>query len=152
MTGPGSLTGRGALVFGLTSASLVWALAVLAVALLGLVLWGWPRLAGSGTARMALRLVALCLVQASMLGLVLVVVNRTGGFYSSWADLLGRYTGGGTLSTVHEGSFSGSARIAVAGSAPVNIRGSVHPEGTLQTVLIRGQESGLAFRGHVYLP
>lgn len=139
-------------MFGLTSASLAWILAVLAAGLLGLVLWGWPRLAGPGVARIALRLVALCLVQASVLALVLVIVNSTGGFYSSWSDLLGRYTGGGTLSTVHEGSFSGSAGITVVNSVPVSIPGKVHSEGILETVLIHGPESGLTFRGRVYLP
>ena len=137
---------------GLTSAALVWDLAVLAAALLGMLLTGWPRLAGSGLSQVVRRVIALCLVEASLLGLVIAVVNRAGGFYSSWSDLLGRYTGGGTLRSVAEGTSGNSAALTVLSSAPVSIPGSVHPVGTLQTVAIAGQLSGLSFRGHVYLP
>jgi hypothetical protein len=140
------------LVPGLTSAALAWDLAVLAAALLGILLLGWPRLAGSGLPQVARRLIALCLVQASLLVLVLVLVNQAGGFYSSWSDLLGRYTGGGTLRSLTEIAPDNTARLTVLGSVPVSIPGNVHPVGSLQAVAIAGQLSGLSFGGHVYLP
>lgn len=137
---------------GLTSAALVWNLTVLVVALLGILLWRWPRLAGPGTSQVARRVIALCLVQASLLALAFVLVNRAGGFYSSWSDLLGQYTGGGTLRSMPESASGRAAPLTVLGSVPVSVAGSVHPVGTLQTVAVAGQLSGLRFRGHIYLP
>ena len=137
---------------GLTSAALVWDTAVLAAALLGILLVGWPRLAGSGLPQVARRVIALCLVQVSLLVLVFVLVNRAGGFYSSWSDLLGRYSGGGTLRSLAEGTSNSAARLTVLSSAPVSIPGNVHPVGSLQAVAIAGQLSGLSFSAHVYLP
>jgi hypothetical protein len=136
---------------GLTSAALVWVLTGLVVVLLGLVIWAWPRLAGRGTRQAVSRLIALCLVQASMLMLAFVVVNQAGGFYASWSDVFDRYTGGGTLRVVDEDTIGKSSQMTVTGSAPVTIhRGA--PAGTLQTVKIRGQLSGLNLTGHVYVP
>jgi len=139
-------------VLGLTSLPLVFLLAGLTAALLGGVVWGWPRLASRGGRQFALRLVALCALQASMLSLALVLVNRSGQFYSSWSDLLGRYKGGGTLVSVHESSVRQSALLSVLAQAPVTIPGRPGDAGVLQTVAIRGALSGLRLRGHVYLP
>src|SRR5271155_2611440 len=118
---------------GLTSTTLVWALAAVAVVLLGAVVWGWPKLARPGPRSVALRVVALCLVQASLLSLVFVLINQAGEFYSSWSDLLGRYTGGGALHALREGKADGSARLTVTASAPVSVRDSVRSGGVLQT-------------------
>jgi enterochelin esterase-like enzyme len=136
---------------GLTSAALVWVLSGLVAAGLGLVIWAWPRLAGPGTRQAALRLIALCLVQAIMLTLAFVLVNRAGGFYASWSDVLDRYTGGGTLHVVDEDEIGKSAQLTVMDSAPVRIKRGVS-SGTLETVLVRGALSGLSLAGHVYLP
>lgn len=136
---------------GLTSPDLVWLLTGTVVVLLGGMLWGWPRLARPGWRAVALRIIALCALQASMVGLIFVVVNRANDFYSSWTDLFGRYTGGGALVVLQHGTTHPNASISVLAATPVMLPGR-KPGGTLQSVRIRGQLTGLAVSGHVYLP
>src|ERR1039457_5736240 len=81
---------------GLTSPALVLLLGVTVAVLLAVILLGWGRLAGQGARRVALRAAVLCALQASVLSLVFVLVNNSLVFYSSWADLVGSDTGGGT--------------------------------------------------------
>jgi enterochelin esterase-like enzyme len=138
----------------LTSISLVIVLAGLAVILLGGVLVAWPRLAGSGARLVALRLIALCSVHAIVLLLAFVIVNRANLFYSSWSDLLGQYTGGGTVvkMTAPRGPEVSSAPVSVDATRPIRLPGRPQPAGILQTVQIQGQLSGLRLPGYVYLP
>lgn len=137
---------------GLTSRVLIAALAVVAGVLLAGVLGTWPKLAGPGARRVALRVLALCAVQVSILSLTFVIVNRFNNFYSSWSDLLGRYTGGGTLAAVSHGTTGSSALLSVLATRSVTVPGRRRSAGTLQTVAIRGELSGLTVGGHIYLP
>jgi hypothetical protein len=137
---------------GLTSHLLVIMLEIVAGVLLVGVLRTWPRLADPGPRRVAMRVLALCAVQASILSLTFVIVNRSNNFYSSWSDLLGRYTGGGALAAVSHGSTGSSALVSVQASRSVRVPGRRQSAGTLQTVVIRGELSGLTVSGHVYLP
>jgi len=139
-------------VLGLTSHVLIALLAVVAGLLFAGVLGTWPRLAGPGAERVALRVLALCAVQASILSLTFVMVNRSNNFYSSWSDLLGRYTGGGTLAAVSHGATGSSALVSVLSTRSIRVPGRRRSAGTLQTVLIRGELSGLTVGGHIYLP
>jgi enterochelin esterase-like enzyme len=141
-------------VLGLTSLPLLIVLMALAAALLGGVVVGWPLLAGAGARRIAMRTVALCALHATVLLLAFVVVNRINVFYSSWSDLFGQYRGGGTLVNLPErhGTVRTSALVSVQSSRSVRLPGRPRPAGSLQTVNISGQMSGLAVAGHVYLP
>ena len=141
-------------MLGLTSLTLIIALAGLAAVLLGVVLVSWPRLAGSRARHVALRLIVLCSLDAIVLLLAFVTVNRANLFYSSWSDLFGRYTGVGTVVklTVPQGSEGSSPLVSVRASRPIRLPGLAKPAGSLQTVQIRGQLSGLTIPGHVYLP
>jgi hypothetical protein len=141
-------------LLGLTSLTLVTVLAGLAAALLGGILVGWPRLAGSGARVVALRVIALGSLNAIVLLLAFVIVNRANLFYSSWSDLLGRYTGGGTVVNVTgpSGIPGSSPPVSVQASVPIRLPGRLQPAGSLQTVQIRGQLSGITLGGHVYLP
>ncbi len=141
-------------MLGLTSLALVIVLAGLAAVLLGGILVGWPRLAGPGARRVVLRLMALCSLHATVLLLAFVIVNRANLFYSSWSDLLGRYAGGGTVvnMTAPQGSSGWSAPVSVQASLPIRLPGRSQPAGSLQTVRIRGQLSGITLAAHVYLP
>jgi enterochelin esterase-like enzyme len=138
----------------LTSISLVIVLAGVAAILLGGVLVAWPRLAGSGARLVALRLIALCSVHATVLLLAFVIVNRANLFYSSWSDLLGQYTGAGTVvkMTAPQGPAASSAPVSVEATRPIRLPGRSQPAGNLQTVQIQGQLSGLRLPGYVYLP
>jgi len=137
---------------GLTSSVLLVVLAVVAGVMFAAVLSRWPRLAGPGARRVALRVLALTAVQASILSLTFVIVNRSNNFYSSWSDLLGRSTGGGILAAVSHGRTGSSALVSVLATRSVRVPGQRRSAGTLQTVLIRGELSGLTVGGHIYLP
>jgi hypothetical protein len=136
---------------GLTSPALVYLLVGLLAVLLGSVMWAWPALARPGVRQVGRRIVALCAVQVIMVALTFVVVNDINGFYSSWADLFGRYRGGGALITLRGGTPRSTASISVLRARRV-ITSDGRPGGTLETVRIHGQLSGLAVVGHVYLP
>jgi hypothetical protein len=55
----------------------------------GLTLWLWPRLAGRGVRPAAGRIGLLLGTQLSLAATFLFTVNALGGFYTSWAQLLG---------------------------------------------------------------
>ncbi len=136
----------------LTSISLVYLVSVLVAVLLIGLLWAWPRLGGRGPRYVLLRLVALGAVQATALSLIFIVVNYQFGFYSSWTDLLGKATGGGTLVRLSPVQVSQSAPLVIQASSPLRLKGAGSAGGTLDRVRIRGGLSGLSATGHVYLP
>jgi hypothetical protein len=142
-------------VFGLTSPVLLGLVAALVAVLLGGVLWGWPRLAGPGWRLVGVRVSALIVLNASVVALIFVAVNRSNDFYTSWADLFGRYQGGGTLLAVHPATASIQPAppppALILRTDPVRI-GRSRTAGRLQTVMFHGQLSGLRFEGHVYVP
>ncbi len=137
---------------GLTSRTLLYLLAGLVlVAWVGLI-WGWPRLAGRGAGRIALRATALAVAQATMLSLILVAANRAGNFYSSWSDLLGRYSGGGRLTALHESRARSASAITVLGATAIRVPGRPRDTAVLERVRVHGQISGITMTAHVYLP
>jgi hypothetical protein len=99
-----------------------------------------------------LRIVALCAVQFSLLGLIFVVVNGSQEFYASWSDLLGRDTGGGSIVATSYGAGVATSLVTVTGSTAVAAGGRPAIGGRLQAVRISGQLSGLTAPGYVYLP
>ncbi len=74
---------------GITSKLFLVALAVLALAVCGLTIRLWPRLAGSGTRPVAGRVALLLVTQLAVLLTVAALVNDLFGFYTSWSDLFG---------------------------------------------------------------
>lgn len=138
---------------GLTSPALPYLLAIVSALLLAGIVVTWPRLAGRGLLRITLRVISLCLLQACVLSLIFVTVNRTGEFYSSWADLFGSDNGGGKVLAAHSDPVRSQKQLEVTGHATVKLPGDESaPGGTLQSVTIDGQLSGLDVTGHVYLP
>lgn len=147
---------------GLTSPALLWLLVVLAASLLVTIVVFWWRLAGPGIAAVALRLASLLALQAVVLALIFVMVNRTAEFYSSWSDLFG--TDRAPATVVAASSGSGAAvgpaaavqpvmeRVAVTATAPVRVPGDPAAAGILEAVRFRGQQSGLTAAGHIFLP
>ncbi|HET9171309.1 MAG TPA: hypothetical protein VFN97_17860 [Actinospica sp.] len=55
----------------------------------GLTLWLWPRLAGRGVRPVAGRIALLLGTQLTLAATFLFTINALGGFYTSWAQLLG---------------------------------------------------------------
>lgn len=142
---------------GLTSPALLWLLAVLAASLLVAIVVCWRRLAGPSIIAIGLRFASLVTLQAVVLALIFVMVNRTADFYSSWSDLLGTDRAPAALVAVSSGGGPATVRqavepVAVTASAPVRVPGDAAAAGTLEAVRFRGQQSGLKVAGHIFLP
>jgi Putative esterase len=137
---------------GLTSPGLPYLLALLAFVVLLAIVLGWPWLSRYTFTRIGLRLLSMCVLQALVLGLIFVVVNNQGEFYSSWSDLFGTDTGG-KASIIAAGTVNTASRdlLAVTGKTAIRLPGG-RPGGILQDVRIDGQLSGIAAAGRVYLP
>ena len=137
---------------GLTSPGLPYFLALLAFIVLLAIVLGWPWLSHRTLTRICLRLASLCVLQALVLGLIFVVVNNQGEFYSSWSDLFGTDSGG-KASIVAAGTVNTASRnlLAVTGKTAIRLPGS-RPGGILESVRIDGQLSGISAAGSVYLP
>lgn len=137
----------------LTSPALAVILAIATAALLGALLWWWPKLAGPGLRPVLLRVAALCAVQLSVISLIFVVVNRSAVFYSSWSDLLGTDNAAGAVTAGRYSSARLAAPVTVTASRPVAVAGRHKARGgLLQTVRLYGQLSGLTAPAYVYLP
>ncbi len=150
---------------GLTGPALIAVLAAVAAVLLALLVWRWPKLAGRGAAVLAARAVALGVFELTVLALIFVLVNRSGGYFSSWSDLFGTDTGSAAITAIPAGATavggprpaagSAGASLAVTGSSAVRIpgrHGAPVPSGRLLTVRLHGQLSGLTAPGYLYLP
>jgi Putative esterase len=144
---------------GLTSPALVVVLAAATAAALAAILWWWPKLAGRGLVPVLQRIAALGALQLSVLGLIFVIVNDSAEYYSSWSDLFGPQDGGGAIVAGHSRTSPGAARDPVVtpvtvldSSAVAGPGAATTPGGSLQTVRIHGQLSGLTVPGYVYLP
>ncbi|HEY5360762.1 MAG TPA: alpha/beta hydrolase-fold protein [Streptosporangiaceae bacterium] len=136
----------------LTSPLLAVALGTTVTVLLAGILLGWRRLAGRGARRVALRAIGLCALQASVLGLVFVLVNNSLVFYSSWSDLAGSDTGGGTVHAAAGGSAGPADSLTVLSRSAVTVPGLPRVGGRLDSVRIHGALSGLTVSGHLFLP
>lgn len=138
---------------GLTSPGLVVVLAVTTVAALAATLWLWGRLAQRGLRCILLRVSVLALLQASVLSLIFVIANQQAEFYSSWSDLLGTDTGGGSIVAVGLGAARTVPPLRILGSVPVQVAGPHGgTRGRLQSVQFHGALSGVTTRGYVYVP
>jgi Putative esterase len=147
---------------------LMTVLAAAAAGLLGGMLWLWPVLARRGAGFVLLRIAMLGALQASVLGVAFVSVNRAYEFYSSWSDLLGTSRVAGTvvavgqqrgrpgpaqppsLLTVPGGGTTHRAPGGRATRRPARRAGST--AGQVVTVRFSGPVSGIKVRGYVYLP
>lgn len=145
----------------LTSFSMVFTTGALVSAALIMLLEFWPALAQPGWRFLAGRIVTLAVFQAGALVFVFILVNYQAGFYSSWADLLGQNTGGGTLSGVIRIQPGASAALVIQSTtlvpAPTGVKLRPHQTipadgGALDKVVINGALSGLSTAGQVYLP
>ena len=74
---------------GITSKGFLIVLGLATLALAVATLWLWPRLAGRGAGPLAGRICLLLGTQLSLAATFLFLVNASGGFYTSWGQLLG---------------------------------------------------------------
>jgi hypothetical protein len=137
---------------GLTSPGLPYLLALLAFIVLLAIILGWPWLSRRSAGRIGLRLVSLCVLQALVLGLIFVIVNNEGEFYSSWSDLLGT-DASGHASIIAAGPVDAASHdlLSVTGRTPIRLPAG-RAGGALDQVRIAGQLSGISIPASVYLP
>jgi Putative esterase len=137
----------------LTSPALPFVLGAISIVLLALIIVAWPRLAGRGLLPIGLRVISLGLLQACVLSLIFVTLNRSQEFYSSWADLFGTDSGGAKVLAMPGGFARSEPLLHVTDHVVVRLPGRrAVPAGMLESVTIYGQLSGLRVTGSVYLP
>jgi hypothetical protein len=144
---------------GLTSQALVVLLAVLAGLLLVGALAFWSVLARPGLGRLVGRTVVVCLLDLVVLGLILAIANRSGGFYASWAELLGTEHVSGHVIALGRGPVDARSVNAHDGELAVTARLMItvpgHPRtagGRLLSVTMTGPVSGITASGYLYVP
>jgi hypothetical protein len=137
---------------GLTSPALAFLLAALVLGLLTVTFGAWPQLGRRGLKFVLLRAGVLAGLQASVLALIFVGVNDWQEFYASWPDLFGAEHGGGTVVAVHRGAPATTAPLVVTGRRRVPGQAKSRPGGTLVSVRIHGEVSGVTMPAEIYLP
>ncbi|MGW1025151.1 alpha/beta hydrolase [Streptomyces sp. NPDC002577] len=136
---------------GLTSHKVMALAVLLAVVLFAGTVWWWPRLAGRTWRAVTGRVGLLLATQVVIFVSVALAANRAGGFYASWADLLGRERDQGVV-VDHTAARGGP--VQVLGTQLVNVPGRSRPTvgGQIQKIRIVGGESHIAAPAYVYLP
>jgi hypothetical protein len=137
---------------GLTSPGLPYVLAALSAVVLLAIVVGWPNLGRGRLWQIWLRILSLSVLQVLVLGLIFVIVNNSGEFYSSWSDLFGSdTTAGSVVAARNVPAATGRQQLEVTAKVPVKLP-TGKPGGTLETVTVHGQLSGLSVAGHIYVP
>jgi len=137
-------------------------LGLLTVVLPALAVLMWPRVAGPRAARVAARAAMVVAAQLAAVLLVAAAANDYGYFYGSWHDLWAGVeqaatgSSGGTVTVQGVAARSGDPA-AAGGLTMVPDRRFSTPaneatRGRLESVMIRGDITGLHTRGYVYLP
>jgi enterochelin esterase-like enzyme len=115
---------------GLTSTPLAWCIGCAAATLIGTTVWLWPRLARQGVSQIAARLGLIVVSQLLVSAAVLLAINDSLYFFTSWNSLLGR-------------------GLSVQATVPPSTAGTMaisHP------IVITGSSIGTTFRGGSALP
>jgi enterochelin esterase-like enzyme len=137
---------------GLTSPALSYLLAICAIGTLLAIIIGWRAMAGRNRRSVVQRALSLVGLQFFVLAFILVTVNRSGEFYSSWSDLFGLEKASGSV-VASVGSGGSDVRpVVVTSRTPVMVPGSKSAGGVLETVTFNGQISGISVGGQVFLP
>jgi len=145
----------------LTSSALVYSLIALAAVSLAATLWFWPRLARQRPLPLLGRLALLTVTQVAVLAVLLLSVNNSYGFYTSWNDLL--HPGGAPLVLASSDRPKGAAPDADKLVQPTTEggletardllpQGKPEEVGRVDSVKVTGTESGLSDQVFVYLP
>jgi Putative esterase len=138
---------------GLRSPALLVLLAVTAAVLLMVTLRRWPAVARRAPRAVLERIVLLATLQATVLALIFVTVNREQQFYASWSDLFGGQLTAGHVQAVTLGSASPPGQLRVLARETVTAPGTARAKaGELLKARFAGPVSGLKPTGYVFLP
>ncbi|MGW4896523.1 alpha/beta hydrolase [Kitasatospora sp. NPDC004240] len=144
----------------LTSDALVNSLLALGAAALVTTLWIWPRLARQRPLPVLARIGLLTVTQISVLAVLALSVNNSFGFYTSWDDLLD--PGGAKLALTATDRSKDAAAPSDALVRPTEEggletvtdlpKGAPEEVGRVESIRVKGRESGLSDQMFVYLP
>ncbi|MGW1840712.1 alpha/beta hydrolase [Streptomyces sp. BBFR2] len=147
---------------GLTSRSLEFAVVALAVVLVALTVWQWPRLSGRGVRVLLGRLGAVVLTQVALVCALALAVNNSFEFYGSWDDLLGNEDKAPVAVSDNGGQYASigttkGALIQPAGPQGLDRvtglpKGPADKVGKMESVRIVGRRSRAINPAFVYLP
>jgi hypothetical protein len=139
-------------LMGLTKASFVAFLFVIALVAVAGCIRLLPRYSGPGRAQVAARAGLLVGSQVLVVVALLALVNSDMQFYSSWNDLFGADSGTVRVSDQSPGAQPPPAVPSAKLSEDGLTRRLPAGEGRLRVLELRGSRSGLATRAYVYLP
>ncbi|TSB18078.1 alpha/beta hydrolase [Streptomyces benahoarensis] len=147
---------------GLTSRSLEIAVVALAVVLVALTVWQWPRLSGRGARVLLGRLGAVVVTQVALVCALALAVNNSFEFYGSWDDLLGNEDKAPVAVSDNGGQYASvgttkGALVQPAGPQGLDRvtglpQGPADKVGKMESVRIVGRRSGAINPAFVYLP
>ncbi|SHM32039.1 alpha/beta hydrolase [Actinacidiphila paucisporea] len=139
---------------GLTSKKVLFAAALVALALFAATVWLWPRLARRGPLPVLGRIGVLLATQLALIATLGLVANYSFGFYASWADLFGRDTTPGVVVDHAAGGSPADSALRVLSTIHTNVQGGAVPRlgGQIQKIAVTGGVSGITTTAYVYLP
>lgn len=149
---------------GLTSRSLFYAVAAVAVVCVGLTLWLWPRFAGRGPRALLGRLGVIAATQLAVVAALGLAVNANFQFYGSWRELLGLYDDApaavgkwGDAGTAGPAGDPSKGLVQASGADGLDKvhglpKGEPSLVGKVESVRIVGRRSRAINPGFVYLP
>lgn len=149
---------------GLTSRSLLYTVAFVAIVCVGLTIWLWPRLAGRGPLPVLGRLGAILVTQLTIMSTVLLAVNSANSFFGTWGELIGRYDRSQGQVTQGAAEAGGNARVDAGKGGLVRPAGSEGLDraalpkgprdrvGALQSVRLVARRANVIEPAFVYLP
>jgi S-formylglutathione hydrolase FrmB len=141
---------------GLTATPFVLLLIFIAVAMVVLTVWLWPRLARRGALMVLARLAVLCVTQLTVVAAFAAGVNASFLFYTSWDDLLGTQADSGQVrrssAAVDSGRPADPLRVLGHRQVEWEQQKALRTTGRVDRIRIRGQLTGMSTDGFVYLP
>jgi S-formylglutathione hydrolase FrmB len=143
---------------GLTSGAFLGLLIVVAVGLMTVVIWGWPKLAKPGIGPILARIGLFLTAQVTLIMVLLAAVNNYFLFYASWSDLMG--TNNQAVHVQENAGAGGAATPQGAGrplarqATSLGQKKKADParDGRIERVKIQGDRTGLTTQAFVFLP
>jgi S-formylglutathione hydrolase FrmB len=150
---------------GLTSGGFLGLLIAMAVVLMAVVIWRWPKFAGSGVGPVFARAGLFLTAQVTLTMVLLASVNNYFLFYASWSDLMG--TNNQAVHVQANTADSGAVAVRPLGARPpgagrplarqvtsLGQKKNAVParDGQIEQVKLEGGRTGLTTQAYVFLP
>lgn len=142
---------------GLTSGALLGLLTVVAVGLIGVIVWWWPKFARQGVGPILARAGLFVAAQLTLVMVLLAAVNNYFLFYVSWSDLMGTNHQAVRVQLNNEaaiGTPQGDGRPLARQATALGQKKNANParDGRIEQVRIDGDRTGLTTQAYIFLP